>query len=204
MAPKRRWYSHFGFTSMNSGSSRMFFGSFTTLSGLSEGFSRTPKNETPSYSYYSHITPIKNPYRYGTGMGPIIGSPCNHPWYWQLWEAAGGSPALRTAVAKHLERSRRVGAAFFSRRWMRCIFPSSATEKGALVGICLVSLRIPGRLQWRKPGWLGCIGDELLPSLCHEMRIPFWTQQFDVDSFTEIISFQKKKQVVNHDLLSSA
>ena len=113
-------------------------------------------------------------------------------WDWygsHLWEAAGGSPALRTAVAKHLERSRRVGAAW--RVEGECgVFSCRAMSKK---GPWLVSIRIPGRLQWRKPGWLGFIGDELFPSLCHEMRIPFWTQQFDVDSFTEIISFQEKK-----------
>ena len=144
---------------------------------LSVGFSRTPPKMRPLtlFPYHSH----KNPYRYGTGMGPIIGSPWNHPWYAQLWEAAGGSPALRTAVAKHLERSRRVGAAWRV-KGEGVFFPSSAMKKGVLVGICLVSIRVPGRLQWRKPGWLGCIGTELLPSLCHEMRIPFWTQQFDI------------------------
>lgn len=30
---------------------------------------------------------------------------------------------------------------------MWCIFPSSAMKKGALVGICLVSIRIPGRYR---------------------------------------------------------
>ena len=154
-----------------------FLGVLQLCQGIvSRIFTHPPKMRPLTlFPYHSH----KNPYRYGTGMGPIIGSPWNHPWYAQLWEAAGGSPALRTAVAKHLERSRRVGAAWRV-KGEGVLFPSSAMKKGVLVGICLVSIRVPGRLQWRKPGWLGCIGTELLPSLCHEMRIPFWTQQFDI------------------------